>query len=317
MVPGVAVAAQRRSSLPGSGSSHRSLGRSLRRLDRGSPQRNYSAMSLVRAHAPLSTPALSATRWTAFAFVYWVAFMGALTPGNIQNGLNAGVAPDWSREVVRLTAAGILGASVTPLLLKLAARLPVASNARWRSLALQALALAVLAAALVLVSCVLAAWLFAGHVAPTFEAVAAQMRADMLLLVLCLSLLMAAIQVAPRLSAGRDAYREWPERLAVGERGRLVMVDLKSVDWIESQGNYQALHAGDAVHLLRETSRGLAARLDPARFVRIHRRFIVAADRVRDVEPLANGDAIVRLVSGVELRQSRQHRDALRARLLR
>lgn len=187
---------------------------------------------------------------------------------------------------------------------------------RWRSLAAQALALAGLAGVLVLVSCVLAAWVFAGRAAPTWQEIAGQMRADLLLLMLCLSLLMAAIQLLPRQQAARGLPGDWPDRLTVGERGRLVVVELNAVDWIETQGNYQALHAGDTVHLLRETSRGLGARLDPARFVRIHRRFIVAVDRVRDVEPLANGDAIVRLVNGVELRQSRQHRSALRTRLI-
>ena len=93
------------------------------------------------------------------------------------------------------------------------------------------------------------------------------------------------------------------------------MVEVASLDWIETQGNYQALHVGDTAYLLRETSASFAARLDPSRFVRIHRRFIVAADRIRDIEPLSNGDAIVRLTSGVELRQSRAHRRALREQL--
>jgi len=137
------------------------------------------------------------------------------------------------------------------------------------------------------------------------------------LLMFCLSLLLAVIQgVSWALSARSPARGGWADRLTIGERGRLRVVDLKTIEWIESQGNYQALHAQDAVHLYRETSKGLEAMLDPVRFVRIHRRFIVAADQVREVEPLPNGDAIVRLASGVELRQSRHHRGPFRARLL-
>jgi two-component system LytT family response regulator len=93
------------------------------------------------------------------------------------------------------------------------------------------------------------------------------------------------------------------------------VVDLDAVDWIETQGNYQALHVGAATHLLRETSERLEARLDPARFVRIHRRAIVAVGRVRKMEPLANGDANVHLSNGAELRLSRRHRAALRSRM--
>lgn len=268
------------------------------------------------ARTPPTVPPASVLRWTALSFVYWIVFMGALAPGNIQNALDAGASPDLAREAVRLLGAGLLGASVTPLLLRLAARLPVSGAARWRNLALQALAVAALAPALIAASCVLAAWVFAGLAAPPLQDVAEAIRANLLLLVLCISLLLAAIQMAPLLTGGRPAAGEaWPDRIAVGERGRVVMVDLASVDWIETQGNYQALHVGEAAFLLRETSASLAARLDPARFVRIHRRFIVAADRVCDIEPLSNGDAVVRLANGVELRQSRAHRRALRARL--
>jgi two-component system, LytTR family, response regulator len=57
------------------------------------------------------------------------------------------------------------------------------------------------------------------------------------------------------------------------------------------------------------------SRLDPSRFTRIHRRAIVALDRVRRIEPLSNGDAVVCLASGVDLRVARRHRDRLRDRL--
>jgi two-component system LytT family response regulator len=50
-------------------------------------------------------------------------------------------------------------------------------------------------------------------------------------------------------------------------------------------------------------------------FVRVHRRTIVAIDRVRGLTPLGSGDAVIRLITGTELRVSRDHRDALRARL--
>jgi len=242
--------------------------------------------------------------------------MGSLTPGNIANGLAAGMAPDWPREIVRLTAAGALGASATPLLLALARRFPPTGARLWRNLAIQGLSVAALAPGLVLVSCVLAAWVFAGRLAPTPAEIGAQMLADVALLAFCLSLLLAVIQLLPRIAPARPAGGGWAERLTIGERGRLRVIDLKTVDWIETQGNYQALHCGGEAHLFRDTSKGLEAKLDPARFVRIHRRFIVAADRVRGVEPLANGDAVVRLESGAALRQSRQHRDALRAVLL-
>jgi DNA-binding LytR/AlgR family response regulator len=92
-------------------------------------------------------------------------------------------------------------------------------------------------------------------------------------------------------------------------------VPIETVDWIETQGNYLALHVGAATHLIRETSVAFEAKLDPARFVRIHRRTIVAVDRVRELSPLLNGDAVVRLTDGRELKVSRGYRAMVRQAL--
>lgn len=252
---------------------------------------------------------LSVGEWTGIAFVYWVAFMGVLTPGNLQ-----GVAePDWGREALRLTAAGALGASVTPVLLALVGRFPLDGPAMWRNASLQAAAVLCLAPSLVVASCFLAAWVLAGRLAPTVAETTAQLSVNGLLLIFCLALLLAAINVAPRIMGNtQNRGHDWLERFTISERGRLTIVALSDVEWIETQGNYQALHTANGVHLLRETSARLATRLDPSRFVRIHRRYLVAVDKVQKVEPLPNGDATVTLRSGAELRQSRQHRAALR-----
>lgn len=265
---------------------------------------------------PLPTRS-SALRWTAIAFVYWLTFMAMLEPGNLLDSLDAGARIDLGREAVRLLGAAALGAAVTPLLLVMAARWPVSGPAWLRNGLAQVLGVVCLAPCLIVVSCLLAAWLLAGEAAPSLAEVRAQLLANSLLLVVCLGLFVALIQVAGRLAAARPDRTggERPSTITVRDRGRLTVVDLGAVDWIETQGNYQALHVGAATHLLRETSEGLARRLDPGRFVRIHRRAIVAVDRVRRMEPLANGDAVVHLSTGAALRLSRRHRAALRNRM--
>src|SRR5581483_10373865 len=110
-------------------------------------------------------------------------------------------------------------------------------------------------------------------------------------------------------SAGRAA------RIAVPGRGRTVLVDIDQLDWIEAQGNYLGLRAGGDVHLVRDTLTRFQTRLDPARFVRIHRGRIVNLDRVKEVVALGNGDARVKLSDGAELRASRGFSEALRRRL--
>ena len=164
------------------------------------------------------------------------------------------------------------------------------------------------------------AWFFWGQVVPPGSYVAQQLFANSLLVMFCLSLFLAGIHISTRFRVGYAEHASsgvWLERLAIKERGRVTILNLSDVEWIESQGNYQALHTRQGAHLVRETSARLAARLDPSRFIRIHRRYVVAIDKVIEVSPLANGDSLVRLTSGTELRQSRQHRETLRACLSR
>lgn len=244
----------------------------------------------------LSSPTLV---WMGVAFVYWTGVMAALTPGNLQ-----GVAqPQWGWEALRLIICGLLGASVTPVLLVLARRRP--------GLTVQAAALVGNAVVLIVLSCFLVAWLKQGRLAPTVADVRQELGANLLLLVVCQALLLVLIRVTARPTPVPD----WNGIVTIADRGRVTRVDLAAVAWIESQGNYQALHVGGAVHLLRETSTALETRLDPSRFVRIHRGIIVAIERVREVRPLTNGDALVCLDDGRTLRMSRKFRAAARARL--
>lgn len=100
-------------------------------------------------------------------------------------------------------------------------------------------------------------------------------------------------------------------RVAVPERGRSVIVDLADVAWIEAADNYVRLHVERREYLLRETLARLETRLDPARFVRIHRSVLVALDRIATVRPLSHGDADVQLRDGTRLTASRTWRGRL------
>jgi two-component system, LytTR family, response regulator len=81
------------------------------------------------------------------------------------------------------------------------------------------------------------------------------------------------------------------------------------IDWIESADNYARLHVGGREHLLRETLAHLEGRLDPRRFVRVHRRAIVNLDAIAEVRALFQGGYEVRLRSGDRVPVGRTHRD--------
>lgn len=109
--------------------------------------------------------------------------------------------------------------------------------------------------------------------------------------------------------------RRYLERLAVKTDQRTVMVPLADVFLLEASGNYVTLHTAAGRHLVRETLTSLESRLDPARFVRIHRRFLVDLTAARELQPWFGGDQVLVLKNGTSLKVSRRFREAFVRRL--
>ena len=110
--------------------------------------------------------------------------------------------------------------------------------------------------------------------------------------------------------------RSAPDRIAVRNNGRVIFLKLGEIDWIEAADNYVCLHCGRETHILRETMNQLEARLDPSRFIRVHRSAIVNLDCIRELQPWFRGDYKVMLHDGTELTLTKNHREKLESRLL-
>jgi two-component system LytT family response regulator len=106
------------------------------------------------------------------------------------------------------------------------------------------------------------------------------------------------------------------ERVAVKTDGATRILQIADVDWFETDGNYVRVHVGKSTYLIRSTANRLQEELDPRRFARIHRRFLVNVDRVVGLEPWFGGDAIVLLRDGSKLRLSRNYREGFLALML-
>lgn len=109
--------------------------------------------------------------------------------------------------------------------------------------------------------------------------------------------------------------REFLERIVVRSGGRILILRIDDIDWLEAASNYVRIHAGGRQYLLRETMTNLEARLDPTQFVRIHRSTIVRLDRIKELEPLFQGDYVLILEDGTRLTSSRGYRDRLQGML--
>jgi two-component system, LytTR family, response regulator len=113
------------------------------------------------------------------------------------------------------------------------------------------------------------------------------------------------------LARAGDGAGGYLTRLAIRDIGRVVMVEVDEIDWIEAADYYVQIHVGPKAYLHRETMQKLEAELDPARFVRIHRSAIVNQARVREVRHQGRRDVVVVLSDGAELRVARSHREKL------
>ncbi len=118
--------------------------------------------------------------------------------------------------------------------------------------------------------------------------------------------------LASRASARHGA----PATRFVARRGaKHYFVRVADVDWIEAVGNYVRLQTGDKSHLIRETMKGIEAKLDPAEFVRIHRSAIVAVERIASIETREHGEYLVTMRGGAKLVSSRAYSERVRALL--
>ena len=127
--------------------------------------------------------------------------------------------------------------------------------------------------------------------------------------------LIAMDTVAQRLaSSGRGVpVPHYVERLAVRSIGRVAIVPVAQILRLEAADNYVRLFAGHT-YMLRRTLTRVAAMLDPAIFLRIHRSHVINMCRVRELAPRAHGEFAIALEDGSEIRSSRSYRAPIQLR---
>jgi two-component system LytT family response regulator len=102
-----------------------------------------------------------------------------------------------------------------------------------------------------------------------------------------------------------------PERLVVRSRREMKFLRVEDFDWIEASHNHVKIHIGRDVHSIRQTIADVEARLQPDKFLRIHRSLIVNVDRILRLEACGYGEYLVVLQDGKKLSLSRGYRDRL------
>ena len=111
---------------------------------------------------------------------------------------------------------------------------------------------------------------------------------------------------------GQNAGK-YATRFAVRTGTRIQIVLVEDIEWIGAAGDYAEFHVGGRSHLLRETMSALEQKLDPAKFIRIHRSRIVRSSSVNELRSIDNREYVVKLNDGSEHRSSRTYADRLDA----
>ena len=126
----------------------------------------------------------------------------------------------------------------------------------------------------------------------------------------------ARFRAALARARARVTERPRPEaRFVVRLASKMTLVRAADVEWIAGEGNYARLHSGGRRHLVRETLKSVEARLDPSKFVRVHRSAIVNVECVATLEPHVHGQYVLTMKDGSRITSSRTHSPKLRALL--
>ncbi|MCX6174775.1 MAG: LytTR family DNA-binding domain-containing protein [Ignavibacteriales bacterium] len=105
--------------------------------------------------------------------------------------------------------------------------------------------------------------------------------------------------------------RKYLERFLVSLGSKYFFVAVREIIFISSAEKYVELHTAKGKYLLRDTMNNVEESLDPEKFARIHRSYIVNVEQIQEMQPWSHGDYIVILKNGEKLNMSRRYRENL------
>jgi two-component system, LytTR family, response regulator len=118
---------------------------------------------------------------------------------------------------------------------------------------------------------------------------------------------------AAELAAAARPPSQYLDRIPIRDGTRVFIVPVSKLDYAEAQDDYVALASEGKKHLKQQTIASLESALDPSRFLRVHRSYIVNLERVARVEPYRRDSHVAVLTTGAQLPVSKSGYARLRA----
>ena len=125
----------------------------------------------------------------------------------------------------------------------------------------------------------------------------------------------ARLPPAAQLAAAARPPLQYLERIVVKDGAKVDVIPCDKLDYAEAQDDYVLLRSQGRNHLKQQTISSLEASLDPGKFLRIHRSYLVNLERVAKIEPYAKDSRIAILADGTRLPVSRAGYARLKALL--
>jgi two-component system LytT family response regulator len=107
------------------------------------------------------------------------------------------------------------------------------------------------------------------------------------------------------LAAAARRPAQYLDRIPVRDGAKVFIIPITKLDYAEAQDDYIALCSENKKHLKQQTISSLESALDPSRFLRIHRSYIVNLERVARIEPYGKDSHVAVLHNGTQLPVSR------------
>jgi len=126
----------------------------------------------------------------------------------------------------------------------------------------------------------------------------------------CMQLTGANAAAVENIARGEAAT--YPDKLSIRDGDEINLVRVADIDWIDAAGDYMCVHAANVTYIMRSTMKQLESLLNPVQFVRIHRSTIVNVNRISKAQSLSNGEFMLALTEGTQLKVSRSYRGRVR-----
>ncbi|RKY92586.1 DNA-binding response regulator [candidate division KSB1 bacterium] len=99
--------------------------------------------------------------------------------------------------------------------------------------------------------------------------------------------------------------KKYLDRMLVKQLGKIIILNTEEINWIEAMEDYVNLHTARGDYLVLQSLSNLETKLDPNRFIRVHRSYIVNIDAIREIEQWPNSRYKLHLQDGHQITLSR------------